>query len=115
MPTHVAGVLEHESGPVATLVTSFDVHASRYRFLEVYGSQGTLAVPDPNTFGGPVQLRRAGDADWADVPLRVVALGTGDAVVGVVPSTVAGGKVTFAYTSTFAGAPVSGYRIERAP
>ncbi|MFN8519291.1 MAG: Gfo/Idh/MocA family oxidoreductase [Chloroflexota bacterium] len=70
VPTHVAGVLEHESGPVATLVTSFDVHASRYRFLEVYGSQGTLAVPDPNTFGGPVQLRRAGDADWADVPLR---------------------------------------------
>jgi predicted dehydrogenase len=70
VPTHVAGVLEHESGPVATLVVSFDVPATRYRFIEVYGTEGTLAVPDPNTFGGPVQVRRAGDADWTDMPLR---------------------------------------------
>lgn len=70
VPTHVAGVLEHESGPLATLVASFDVPATRFRFIEVYGTEGTLAVPDPNTFGGPVQLRRADDADWADVPLN---------------------------------------------
>jgi predicted dehydrogenase len=69
VPTHAVGVLEHEAGPLATLVTSFDVPASRYRFLEVYGTEATLALPDPNTFGGSVQLRRAGDADWTDVPL----------------------------------------------
>ncbi len=69
VPTHVAGVLEHEAGPLATLVASFDVPATRYRFIEVYGTEGTLSVPDPNTFGGPVQVRRAGDADWTDVPL----------------------------------------------
>jgi predicted dehydrogenase len=69
VPTHVAAVLEFETGPLATLVTSFDVPASRYRFLEIYGTEGTLSVPDPNTFGGPVQMRRAGDADWTDVSL----------------------------------------------
>ena len=69
VPTHVAGVLEHEDGPVATIVASFDVPATRYRWIEVYGTEGTLAVPDPNTFGGPVQIRRTGDADWTDVPL----------------------------------------------
>ena len=69
VPTHVAAVLEHVAGPVSTLVTSFDVPATRYRFIEVYGTEGTLSVPDPNTFGGPVQLRRPGDADWTDIPL----------------------------------------------
>ena len=69
VPTHVAGVLEHEAGPIATLVASFDVPATRYRCIEVYGTEGTLSVPDPNTFGGPVQLRRPGETDWTDVPL----------------------------------------------
>lgn len=69
VPTHVASVIDFRSGPVATLVTSFDVQASRARNIEIYGSEGTLAVPDPNTFGGPVQLRRRGEKDWSDVPL----------------------------------------------
>jgi predicted dehydrogenase len=69
VPTHVAGLLEHAGGPIATLVASFDVPATRYRCIEIYGTEGTLSVPDPNTFGGPVQLRRAGEADWTDVPL----------------------------------------------
>jgi predicted dehydrogenase len=69
VPTHVTGVLELEAGPVATLVASFDVPATRYRWIEVYGTDGTLSVPDPNTFGGPVQIRRAGETDWTDMPL----------------------------------------------
>jgi predicted dehydrogenase len=69
VPTHVAGVLEHAAGPVATLVASFDVPATRYRWIEVYGTEGTLSVPDPNTIGGPVQIRRAGETDWTDMPL----------------------------------------------
>ena len=69
VPTHVASVIDFHSGPVATLVTSFDVQAARPRNIEIYGTEGTLAVPDPNTFGGPVQIRRRGDKDWSDVPL----------------------------------------------
>jgi predicted dehydrogenase len=69
VPTHVASVIDFSSGPVATLVTSFDVQAARSRNIEIYGTEGTLAVPDPNTFGGPVQLRRRGEKDWSDVAL----------------------------------------------
>ena len=69
VPTHVASVIDFRAGPVATLVTSFDVQAARARNIEIYGTEGTLAVPDPNTFGGPVQLRRRGDTEWSDVAL----------------------------------------------
>lgn len=69
VPTHVASVVDFVSGPVATLVTSFDVQASRCRNLEIYGTEGTLSVPDPNTFGGPVQIRRSYRDPWEEVPL----------------------------------------------
>jgi predicted dehydrogenase len=69
VPTHVASVIDFASGPVATLVTSFDVQASRARNIEIYGTEATLSVPDPNTFGGPVQIRRRGEKEWTDVPL----------------------------------------------
>jgi predicted dehydrogenase len=68
VPTHVAAVLEFANGAIVTLVTSFDVWA-RENLIEIYGSAGTLSVPDPNTFGGPVQLRRAGEDGLSDVPL----------------------------------------------
>lgn len=68
-PTHVAGVLDFASGPIATLVTSFDVWAAEVPRIEIYGTEGTLSVPDPNNFGGPVQVRRAGAKEWSTIPL----------------------------------------------
>jgi len=68
-PTHVAGVLDFVSGPVATLVTSFDVWHTQVPKIEIYGSLGTLSLPDPNTFGGPVGLRLASDTEWRDMPI----------------------------------------------
>ena len=69
VPTHFAGVLDFAQGAVATLVTSFDVWSSNVPLLEVYGTQGSLSLPDPNEFGGPVRLRRAGSAEWREMPL----------------------------------------------
>ena len=68
-PTHVTGLLEFEGGALCTLVTSFDVWASELPRLEIYGAEGTLSVPDPNTFGGPVRLRRMGAESWSEPPL----------------------------------------------
>jgi predicted dehydrogenase len=63
--THVTGVLEHASGALSTLMMSFDVWAGRLPFIEVYGTGGSLSVPDPNGFGGTAQVFSAGDKDWA--------------------------------------------------
>jgi predicted dehydrogenase len=68
-PTHVSSVIQMASGVTATLVTSFDVKASRYRNIEIYGTEATLSVPDPNTFGGPLQIRSILDQDWRTLPL----------------------------------------------
>jgi predicted dehydrogenase len=65
--THVTGVLGHASGALSTLVMSFDVWAGRLPHLEVYGTGGSLSVPDPNGFGGVVQIFRAGAGGWTPV------------------------------------------------
>jgi len=69
VPTHVAGILDLESGAVATILTSFDVWHAELPRIEIYGSEGTLSVPDPNSFGGPVRLRLAGDDAFRTLPL----------------------------------------------
>lgn len=69
VPTHVSSVVDFASGAVATVVTSFDVQATRYRWIELYGTEGTLAVPDPNMFGGRVQVKRHYRDDWNDIAL----------------------------------------------
>lgn len=68
-PTHVVGVLDFANGAIGTIVTSFDVWASETPLLEIYGSAGTLSLPDPNTFGGPVRLKQAESSEWVEMPL----------------------------------------------
>jgi len=65
IPTHVTGLLDFASGPVATIVTSFDVWAAEVPRIEIYGSEGTLSLPDPNTFAGPVRVRRHDESQCA--------------------------------------------------
>lgn len=69
-PTHIITVLDFESGPRASLTTSFDVWVTKQSTLVLYGSQGTLRLPDPNTFGGPIHLLRAGADTWEPVGLK---------------------------------------------
>jgi predicted dehydrogenase len=65
--THVSSVVEFASGPLATLVTSFDVAATDHRNIEIYGSEGTLSVPDPNFFGGAVRVKRFREEEWTEL------------------------------------------------
>ncbi len=66
--THAAGILDFAEGPVATLTMSFDVWKHNLPIIEIYGSEGTLSVPDPNTFGGVVRVFDASTGEWAEVP-----------------------------------------------
>jgi predicted dehydrogenase len=67
--THVTGILDFDNGAVGTIITTFDVHYKSQARFEVYGSKGTLFVPDPNGFDGPVTLYRPEQGEYKDVPL----------------------------------------------
>lgn len=90
VPTHVSAILDFVSGPIGTLVTSFDVPGGHtLPKIEIYGSEGTLAVPDPNTFGGPVSLQKRGEREWQEIPLEFGyaensrGIGLADMVAGI--------------------------------
>ena len=68
-PTHITGAMDFAGGAVGTIVMSFDVWSHHLPRIEIYGSGGSLSVPDPNGFGGPVLLRRAGAEAWSEIPL----------------------------------------------
>jgi predicted dehydrogenase len=68
-PTHIAGVMDFESGAVGTLVTTFDVWAESQARIDLYGTEGTLSLPDPNFADGPVRLWHSDAGAWRDVPL----------------------------------------------
>jgi predicted dehydrogenase len=65
--THVAALLEHENGVVSTVTVSFEIWATRTPLFEVYGTAGTVAVPDPNRFSDVVCMATADDLRWRDV------------------------------------------------
>jgi predicted dehydrogenase len=67
VPTHVSGVLRLERGAFATLTTSFEARGQYESALLVHGSEGMLALPDANAFGGAVRARH-GRGEWEDVP-----------------------------------------------
>jgi predicted dehydrogenase len=69
VPTFIAGTMDFAGGAVGNIVASFDIWKSQVPRIEIYGSDGVLSVPDPNTFGGPVKVFRAGAADWQEMPL----------------------------------------------
>ncbi|MEL6610146.1 MAG: Gfo/Idh/MocA family oxidoreductase [Pseudomonadota bacterium] len=59
-PTNIHALLEFASGATITLSTSWDVWAHRHANMELYGTGGSLFVPDPNFFGGT--LERSGQS-----------------------------------------------------
>ena len=67
-PTHVAGTVDFHNGAIGTVVTSFDVWAHTLPRIEIYGSEGSLSVPDPNGFGGTVKVKVGREEEWREVP-----------------------------------------------
>ncbi|WP_160719468.1 Gfo/Idh/MocA family protein [Bacillus sp. USDA818B3_A] len=70
IPTHISGVIDFASGVIGNITTSFDAFGgTSLPPIEIYGSEGTLLVPDPNTFGGPVKIRKRDENEFKEVPL----------------------------------------------
>ncbi|MHA6299812.1 Gfo/Idh/MocA family protein [Devosia sp. CAU 1758] len=89
--THVTGSLGFANGAIVQIGMSFDVAAHKHVPLELYGTEQSLIVPDPNFFGGNVELRKRGrDEQWAEVPVTQAfadgnyrSLGVADMAAGI--------------------------------
>jgi len=72
--THITASIEFTDGVLGTIVTSFDIWDSQLPRIEIYGTEGTLCIPDidplsgPNLFGGPLWLRTEDNARWKGQP-----------------------------------------------
>lgn len=69
-PTHFGGTLDFHSGPLATMVMSFDVWKHNLPLLEIYGTEGSLQVPDPNGWEPRGVFRSMHGGEWEEVPNR---------------------------------------------
>lgn len=78
--THVTAILEHANGVSSTVTVSFEVWATTSPLFEVYGTAGTLLMPDPNQFSDAVSAWTVDEQDWRELP---VSAGYRDAGRGV--------------------------------
>ena len=62
VPTYVMGQMRFHSGAIASIFTTFDV-SPQSPTLEIYGSEGTISVPDPNCFNGEIVVQRGRSTD----------------------------------------------------
>ena len=70
--THQTGIIEFACGAVVTVIASFDVFHHQHNPIELYGDQGTMIIPDPNTFGGEVKIFRPGMENFQTLPMPFI-------------------------------------------
>ena len=73
VPTYTQGVIEFECGAIVSLFCTFDIYSMVNSQLEIYGTTGTIKVPDPNGFGGVVKLMHGNKGratEYTEVPLE---------------------------------------------
>jgi predicted dehydrogenase len=80
VPTHVHALLDFAGGPSAAATFSFDSSVQR-RMIEITGTEGTLSLPDPNTFEGPLRFQPLGEQEWRELPVTGSAAGRGMGVL----------------------------------
>jgi predicted dehydrogenase len=81
VPTEVRALIRFESGATGQLLLSWDSPVRRMGFLEVTGTDGTIAVPDPNRFDGDSRIIHASEDEWTVIPQQGVAAGRGSGVL----------------------------------
>ncbi|MCQ2431343.1 MAG: Gfo/Idh/MocA family oxidoreductase [Clostridia bacterium] len=68
-PTHIECFLTLDSGITVSMLTSFDVYGTRQANIEIYGTKGTLYVPDPNNFGGKIIFKNGETGQEEEFPM----------------------------------------------
>ncbi|GAA4888713.1 Gfo/Idh/MocA family oxidoreductase [Pseudonocardia sp. C8] len=76
-PTHLVAFLRSHGQVLITLTTSFDIAATTRPHLEIYGTDGSLVLPDPNFHNGPVRYRSRGERAWQELAQEDAFVSTG--------------------------------------
>ncbi|ANP74287.1 Gfo/Idh/MocA family protein [Cryobacterium arcticum] len=90
VPTHHAAVLSFESGQSAQSTFSFQNALPRMGFVEISGTDGTIVLPDPNTFEGESTLWRFGQEEPSTIAPVGSTYGRGSGVLDLARSIRAG-------------------------
>lgn len=77
VPTHFGALVQFADGGSAQSIFSFDSPKVRVGFVEITGAEGTIALPDPNTFDGEIKINKAGSDEWASAPCTGEVTGRG--------------------------------------
>ncbi len=67
--TTMCGILQFTNGTIANIMMSFDIEATNLPYIEIYGTKGSMSVPDPNYFEGPVKVRNRFSDTFMEIPL----------------------------------------------
>ena len=81
VPTHVSALAEFDGGRSSQSIFSFDSPRPRTGFVEITGTDATIAFPDPNEFHGEVRLHRHGADEWETIPAVGSVFGRGSGVL----------------------------------
>lgn len=92
VPTFVTAIYDFSAGEIAAATFSFDSPLARMGVLEIAGTDATIALPDPNKFGGDVRLFTAGVDDPETVSVDAAGAGRGIGVVDMARALRAGGR-----------------------
>ena len=74
-PTTYLGTIFFNSGAIIRFTLSFDVIAHHRNHIELYGSKGSMLVPDPNMFGGSVYTCKKLGGTWKEHKTNKMFLG----------------------------------------
>ena len=74
-PTSYMINMEFQNDAIVEGFISFDVQNHRRNHIELYGTKGSIIVPDPNMFGGPVSVSKELGTDWLDHSVENMPLG----------------------------------------
>ena len=82
VPTTVSVLVSFDGGQQSQSMLSFDSALERHGFLEIHGTEGSLILPDPNTFEGSSALVRpmtaiADGFDFSQEQIEIVQQGLG--------------------------------------
>lgn len=84
VPTYVGALLDFAGGATALSTFSFQAARERVGVVEITGTDGMLALPDPNLFDGVLRVWRDGAPDAADAEVHPAVGSTFSRGAGVV-------------------------------